>query len=78
MKIIIEHAGLKRAISGTGFNICASPEDLRTIAEAITRADMQGYGWLQIRDQKPDDHAATPGTKPLAWSTNDLAAPQQP
>ena len=68
MKIIIEHNGVKRSIEGTGFNICALPEDLRIIAETITREDMSGYGWVKIRDQKSDEHAAKPNTPPLSWS----------
>lgn len=67
MKIIIEHKGLKRSIEGTGFNICASPQDLLTIADTITRENPTNFGWLKIRDPIPDDHSATKTQIPLAW-----------
>jgi hypothetical protein len=68
MKIIIEHNGIKRIIEGTGFNICASPEDLKTIAETITSEDPKGYGWMKIRDPQPDEHSAPSNTKPIPWT----------
>ena len=68
MKICIEHNGIKRLIEGTGFNICASAEDLKTIADAIADrlSENPGYGWLKIRDPLPDEHCA-PDTKPIPW-----------
>ena len=69
MKICIEHKGVKRMIEGTGFNICASADDLRAIAAAIDerlRGNPDGYGWTKIRDPLPDEHSA-PESIPIPW-----------
>jgi hypothetical protein len=68
MKIIIEHKGIKRVIEGTGFNICASAQDIGIIAEAIRRSEMSGFGWIKIREEQPDNHSAAPNTEPIPWT----------
>jgi hypothetical protein len=71
MNIIISHNGVKRAISGDGFNICGSGEDLKRVAEQILEAvnsdPRMSYGWIEVRDRIPDKHSAGSGTKPLTW-----------
>lgn len=67
MRIIIEHNGVKRVLEGDGFNICGSAVDLRRIADAIQSDDLAIYGWVKVRDTKPDPHFAGANVEPLPW-----------
>lgn len=69
MKIIIEHQRVRRELIGSGFNIYGSREDLLTISNQLRElADTFAYGWVQIRDAKPDEHAAGLHTSAIPWS----------
>lgn len=71
MKLVIAHNGVKRIIYGTGFNICASREDLETIAEVIAKLpEGFSYGWVKVRDPVKDEHSAGPDTTPSPWSSD--------
>jgi hypothetical protein len=70
VKILIEHYGLKRALEGTGFNICGSREDLLRIANQIKEradSDQFSYGWIKIRNDEPDEHYARDYPKAIHW-----------
>jgi len=71
MRIVIEHHKIKRKLEGDGFNICGSREDLQRIADQLTEALEEDfyYGWVRIRDLKPDEHSA-PNSEPLPWNNN--------
>ncbi len=66
MKIVIEHGKIKREINGP-FNICGSNEDLRAVADAISRAlesTARSYGWVEIVGTPQRNN---PNTLPVAW-----------
>jgi len=71
MKIIIEHDHVKRELSGTGFNICGSREDLMRITETIQShiiGTSFGYGWIKVRDDGLDEHSAGPNSETRPWA----------
>lgn len=68
MEIIIEHKGIKRVIEGTGFNICASDQDLETIVNALSHRERHVYGWIKVRDPQPDEHFGGPAIAPRPWA----------
>lgn len=79
MKIIIEHKGVKREISGSGFNVCGSKEDLRLIADQLVKGSEHGqYGWIQIRVPTLDEHQSPPGRSIKEWCSNDPAPTGHP
>ena len=68
MKLAIEHSHTKRTIEGA-FNICASTEDLRSLARQIEarlaeRPDIS-YGWISILSCEPFQETA--GLDPVGW-----------
>lgn len=77
MKIVIEHLQVKRELCGNGFNICGSREDLLRIAYQIKEKAEHGfgYGWVEVRDLKPDEHFSGPDTPPRPWALDEINAP---
>ena len=69
MNIIIEHYQVKRELTGNGFNICGSREDLMRVAEQIRKQceHVFTFGWVEVRDAQHDEHSI-PNTKALPWA----------
>jgi hypothetical protein len=70
MTISIEHCKVKRQITGSGFNICGSKEDLLSIACQIKQAVERdfAYGWVRVRDVQNDEHFAGSSVASIPWA----------
>lgn len=67
MKIVIAHKKLSREINGSGFEICGSREDLKSVAHQLCKAlddPNWSYGWVEIREEC--NHRPT-NKPPVQW-----------